>query len=96
MSDGKCPECGKGIGHFLDCIHHEENEDRMKAMILFGPYPVKRDLAEAVRKKAPTDSEEHYRLLGVWEQIDRERHADGFCDDPTCDSCGRRGMGDDW
>jgi hypothetical protein len=70
--------------------------DREKAMALFGPYPVKGDLAEAVRATAP-DSEEYRRLWVVWEEIDRERHAGGqFCDDRLCDKCGRRGMGDDW
>lgn len=71
--------------------------DRDKALALFGPYSVKRTLFEEVAASAPSGSEEYRRLWAVWEEIDRERHADGqFCDDSSCDNCGRRGMGDDW
>jgi hypothetical protein len=67
-------------------------------MILFGPYPVKRDLYDEGRKSAePEYSPEWTRLWHVWEEIYDERHeGNQFCDDSSCDECGHRAMGDDW
>lgn len=73
--------------------------DREKAMVLFGPYPVKRAEWEAFIASTPIESEEFRRLYSVWEVIDAERHADfpdTLCDDRLCDKCGSYAMGDDW
>jgi hypothetical protein len=73
---------------------------RDRAMMLFGPYPVKLvDLQAAALYDIKPDSDDWRQLWAIWEQIDDERHAnfpDELCDDHTCDKCGRWALGDDW
>lgn len=73
--------------------------DRDRAMMLFGPYPVKRVDYDAYIAHVLPDTDEWRHLWPIWEEIYAARHAnfpDKLCDDHTCDKCGHYARGDDW
>lgn len=73
--------------------------DRDRALMLFGPYPVKRVDFDAQVGSVLPDSDEWMQLWAIWEDIYAERHTNfpnEYCDDRLCDKCGHHAMGDDW